>query len=127
MIHEKKELLRAVSRMDDLPIDRIFTITRAVLVDEAGVAAAVSAMTSGAGVTVTQAEATLLCFLCNQPNHLARYGLLRRKGRADSYGRRGRGDARCYRCDGLTHFASSCPGNENGWMPSVLASNPGIL
>ena len=90
-------------------------------------AAAVSAMTIGAGASVKQAEATLLCFLCNQPNHLARDCLLRRIGRGDSYGRRGRGDARCYRCDGLDQFASSCPGNETGWMPSVLASNPGIL
>ena len=32
--------------------------------------------------------------------------------RGDSYGGRGRGSARWYRCDG--HFASSCPGNENG-------------
>ena len=128
-----KQLLRAGSRMDELPLAHILTRARAVLTDEVGVAAAVSAMTVGAGASVKRADATseLLCFQCNQPNHLARDCLLRRKNRGDSYGRRGRGagrgSARCYRCDGLGHFASSCPGNENGGRPSALVSNPGIL
>ena len=82
-------------------IDQILPRARAVLIDEVGVAAAVSAMTVGAGASVKRAGATLLCFQCNQPNHLATDCLLRRKGRGDSYGGRGRGDARCYRCDGL--------------------------
>ena len=128
-----KQLLRAGSRMDELPLAHILTRARAVLTDEVGVAAAVSAMTVGAGASVKRADATseLLCFQCNQPNHLARDCLLRRKNRGDSYGGRGRGagrgSARCYRCDGLGHFASSCPGNENGGRPSALVSNPGIL
>ena len=128
-----KQLLRAGSRMDKLPLAHILTRARAVLTDEVGVAAAVSAMTVGAGASVKRADATsvLLCFQCNQPNHLARDCLLRRKSRGDSYGGRGRGagrgNARCYRCDGLGHFASSCPGNENGGRPSALVSNPGIL
>ena len=128
-----KQLLRAGSRMDELPLAHILTRARAVLTDEVGVAAAVSAMTVGAGASVKRADATsvLLCFQCNQPNHLARDCLLRRKSRGDSYGGRGRGSgrgsARCYRCDVLGHFASSCPGNENGGMPSALVSNPGIL
>ena len=128
-----KQLLRAGSRMDELPLAHILTRARAVLTDEVGVAAAVSAMTVGAGasVKITYATSELLCFQCNQPNHLARDCLLRRKNRGDSYGGRGRGagrgSARCYRCDGLCHFASSCPGNENGGMPSALVSNPGIL
>ena len=76
-------------------------------------------MTIVADASVKRAGATLLCFQCNQPNRLARDCLLRRKGRGDSYGGRGRGavrgSARCYRsCDGLGHLASSCPGNENG-------------
>ena len=128
-----KQLLRAGSRMDELPLAHILTRARAVLTDEVGVAAAVNAMTVGAGASVKQADATsgLLCFQCNQPNHyLARDCLLRRKSRGDSYGGRGRGagrgSARCYRCHGLGHFASS-PGNENGGRPSALVSNPGIL
>ena len=107
-----KQLLRAGSRMDKLPLAHILTRARAILTDEVGVAAAVSAMTVGADASVK------LCFQCNQPNHLARDCLLRRKSRGDSYGGRGRGagrgNAMCYRCDGLGHFASSCPGNENG-------------
>ena len=102
-----KQLLRAGSRMDELPLAYILTRARAVLTDEVGVAAAVSAMTVGAGASVKRADATseLLCFQCNQPNHLARDCLLRRKNRGDSYGGRGRGAGRgsamCYRCDGL--------------------------
>ena len=128
-----KQLLRAGSRMDELPLAHILTRARAVLTDEVGAATAVSAMTVGAGASVKRAEATsvLLCFQCNQPNHLARDCLLRRKSRGDSYGGRGRGagrgSARCYRCDGLGHFSSSCPGNENGGRPSALVTNPGIL
>ena len=128
-----KQLMSAGSRMDELQLAHILTRARAVLTDEVGIAAAVSAMTVGAGTSVKRADATseLLCFQCNQPNHLARDCLLRRKNRGDSYGGRGRGagrgSARCYRCDGLGHFASSCPGNENGGRPSALVSNPGIL
>ena len=69
-----KQLLRAGSRMDKLPLAHILTRARAVLTDEVGVAAAVSAMTVGAGASVKRVYATsgLLCFQCNQPNHLAR-------------------------------------------------------
>ena len=98
-----KQLMRARSRMDELPLAHI--LARAVLTDEVGVAAAVSAMTVAAGASVKRADATseLLCFQYKQPNHLARDCLLRRKSRGDSYGGRGRGagrgSARCYRCD----------------------------
>ena len=109
-----KQLLRAGSRMDELPMDQVLMRARTVLTDKIGVAAAVSTMTVGAGASVKRADATLLCFRYNQPNDLARECLLRRKGRHDFYGGRGRGGARCYRCDGLGHFASSCPENENG-------------
>ena len=73
-----KQLLRAGSRMDELPLANILTRARAVLTDEVGVAAAVSAMTVGAGASVKRADATsgLLCSQCNQPNHLARDCLL---------------------------------------------------
>ena len=77
-------------------------------------------MKIGASASAKRADATsgLLCFQSNQPNHLTRDCLLRRKCRGDSYGGRGRGagrrGVRCYRCDYLGHFASSCPGNDNG-------------
>ena len=126
-----KQLLRAGSRMDELPLAHILTRARAVLTDEIGVAADVSAMTIGPDASVKRADATLLCFQCNQQIHLARDCLLRRKGRGGAYGRSGRcsgrGGARCYRCDGLGHFAPSCPGNENGERPSALASSPSVL
>ena len=65
------QLPRAGSRMDELPLDPILTRARAVLTYEVGVAAAVSAMTVGAGASVKRADATsgLLCFQCNQPRH----------------------------------------------------------
>ena len=49
--------------------------------DEVSVAAAISAMTIGADASVKLADVTsgLLCFHCNQPNHLARDCLHRRK------------------------------------------------
>lgn len=80
-----KQLLRAGSRMDELPIDQILTRARAVLTDEVGVAAAVSAVRIGAGAPVKRTAVTsgLLCFECNLPNHLARDCLLRRKGRGN--------------------------------------------
>ena len=53
-----KQLLRAGSRMEELPIDQILTRARAVLADEVGVVAAVSAMT-GAGASVKRANSTL--------------------------------------------------------------------
>ena len=80
-----KQLLRAGSRMDELPLAHILTRARAILTDEVGIAAAVSAMTVGAGASVKRADATsgLLCFQCNQPNHLAIYRLLHRKAGLD--------------------------------------------
>ena len=58
-----KKLLRDGSRMDELPLAHILTRGRAVLTDEVGLAAAVSAMTVGAGASVKRADATsgLLC------------------------------------------------------------------
>ena len=47
-----KQLLRAGSRMDELPLAHILTRARAVLTDEVIVAAAVSAMTIGADASV---------------------------------------------------------------------------
>ena len=84
-----RQLLRVGSRMDELSHAHILTRARAVLTDEVGVAAAVSTMTIiGADASVKRAGVTsgLLCFQCNQHNHLARDCLLRRKGRGDSYG-----------------------------------------
>ena len=52
----------------------------------------------GAGAAVKRANATLLFFECNQPNHLARGCLLRRKGRGESYG--GRRNFFFYACSG---------------------------
>ena len=53
-----KQLLRAGSRMDELPLAHILTRARAVLTDEVGVAAAVSPMTVGSGASVKRADAT---------------------------------------------------------------------
>ena len=134
--------------MDELPLIQILTRARAVMTDELGVAAAVGAGRIGAGApmkrttavtaaataAVTTAAATtaaattaaattavtagLLSYECNLPNHLARDCLLRRRDRGDGYGG---GGMRCYRCDCLNHFASSCPGKANGSEEPTLA------
>ena len=57
----EKQLLRAGSRMDELPLVHILTRARAVLTDEVSVAAAVSAVTVGADASVKRADATVLC------------------------------------------------------------------
>ena len=149
-----RQLLRAGSRMVELPLIKILARARAFMTDEVGVAAAVGAGRIGASAPVKRATAAtaaataaattaaattaattavtarLLCYECNLPNHLARDCLLPRRDRGDGYGgggrgrRGGRGGMRCYRCDGLNHFASSCPGNANGGRPSALAFNP---
>ena len=142
-----RQLLRAGSRMDELPLIQILARARAVMTDEVGVAAVVGAGRIGAGAPVkrttaaaTTAAATtavtagaattavtagLLCYECNLPNHLARDCLLRRRDHGDGYGgggrgrRGGRGGMICYRCDGLSHSASSCSENANGGRPSA--------
>ena len=129
-----RQLLRAGSRMNELPLIQILARARAMMTDEVGVAAAVGAGRIGAGAPVKQTTAAtaavtagLLCYECNLPNHLARDCLLRRRDRGDGYGgggrgrRGGRGGMRCYRCDGLNHFASSCPGKANGSEKPTLA------
>ena len=59
-----KQLLRAGSRMEELPIDQILTRARDALADDVGVAAAVSAMT-GVGASMKRTNSTLLCYQCN--------------------------------------------------------------
>ena len=132
-----KQLLRAGSRMDELSLIHILARARAVLTDESGVAAVTtpaSAVRGNAGVQEKAAPATeLRCYACNEMNHLARDCLLRQRGRWHAYGGRsggrggGRGEIRCYRCDGLGHFVSSCPGNGRGVRPSAPVCTPDTL
>ena len=148
-----KQLLRAGSRMDDLPLTHILARARAILKDESGVAAvatpagAASGTVCGVAAVATPAGAAsgtvcetrravsateFRCYACNEPNHIARDCLLRQRGRGRVYDGRGggggrgggRGELRCYRCDGLGHFASSCPGNDRGVTSSAPVCTP---
>ena len=110
--------------MDELSLIQILARARAVLTDESGVAAVTvpaSAVRGNAGVQEKAAPATeLRCYACNEMNHLARDWLLRQRGRWHAYGGRsggrggGRGEIRCYRCDGLGHCVDVSGKRERG-------------
>ena len=131
-----KQLLRAGSRMDELPLTHILTRARAILKDESGVAAVATPAGAASGTVCETRRAVsateFRCYACNEPNHIARNCLLRQRGRGRVYDGRGggggrgggRGELRCYRCDGLGHFASSCPGNDRGVTSSAPVCTP---
>ena len=131
-----KQLLRAGSRMDDPPLTHILARARAILKDESGVAAVATPAGAASGTVCETRRAVsateFRCYACNEPNHIARDCLLRQRGRGRVYDGRGggggrgggRGELRCYRCDGLGHFASSCPGNDRGVTSSAPVCIP---
>ena len=110
-----KQLLRAGSRMDDLPLTHILARARAILKDESGVAAvatpagAASGTVFGVAAVATPAGAAsgtvcetrravsateFRCYACKEPNHIARDCLLRQRGRGRVYDGRGGGGGR---------------------------------
>ena len=130
-----KQLLRAGSRMDDLPLTHILARARAILKDESGVAAVATPAGAASGTVCETRRAVsateFRCYASIEPNHIARNCLLRQRGRGRVYDGRGgggrgggRGELRCYRCNGIGHFASSCPGNDRGVTSSAPVCTP---
>lgn len=118
-----RQLLRASCRMDTLTTEQLLARARAIMLEETDVVAA--ARTEAASSQRLKASAPgTVCFECNQPNHLARDCLLRRRTNAAARGGR-RGEVRCYRCGIQGHIASSCSGKGTGERPSAPASSLG--
>ena len=116
-----RQLLRASCRMDTLTIEQLLARARAIMLEETDVIAAArtEVMSSQRPKVVAPGP---VCFECNQPNHLAKDCLLRRRMTAAARGGRSRGEVRCYRCGVQGHIASSCPGKGTGGRPSAPAS-----
>ncbi|KAG0719538.1 hypothetical protein GWK47_050258 [Chionoecetes opilio] len=103
-------ILRAGSRLEDLDITRVLSRARAVLVERvAGAGTTTPLDGSGRSHRTTPASISVVCHVCNQPNHYARDCLAGRGGRRGS-----RSNVRCFSCRQLGHIASSCPGNGSG-------------
>ena len=118
-----RQLLRASCRMDTLTVEQLLARARAIMTEESDVVAAARIdVTSSRKSTGTMSGP--MCFECNFPNHFAKDCLLRRRTSAVARGRRGRGEIRCFRCDGYGYIASSCSGKRVGERSSAPASDP---
>ena len=117
-----RQLLRASCRRDTLTVEQLLTRAMAIMSEESNVVAPVIGTRAGVAMSSESTETVSVsgpvCFECNLPNHLAKDCLLRRRagatsrgGRGISTGTSGRGEVRCYRCNGQGHIASSpsCP------------------
>ncbi|KAG0710637.1 hypothetical protein GWK47_022384 [Chionoecetes opilio] len=116
-------ILRAGSRLEDLDITQVLSRARAVLVEGvAGAGTTTPLDGSGRLHRTTPASTSVVCHVCNQPNHYARDCLAGRGGRRGS-----RSNVRCFSCRQLGHSASSCPGNGSGEVALAPASSPDCL
>ena len=114
-----ENLLQATTRVDDLPISEI--LARAILKDsltgtESAAAAAQLPGRQEKGVTALRR-----CYVCQEPNHMAR-DCPRRRGSP-----RSPKSLICYRCKRQGHVARNCPGNERGDESSAPVSPPDLI
>ena len=116
-----RRALRAGTRIEGMTLSQLISRARAVLADEeaTSVAAAVGGSAQSAATT-----ATVKCYSCGQPNHIARNCTSGRGQRGRGGSRGGRSFIRCYNCSRVGHVASMCPENDAGEESSAPASSP---
>ena len=117
-----RRALRAGSRMEDMTFSQLIGRARAVLADEE-----TNTVAAAAGTRTVASPATMKCYSCGQPNHIARDCTAGRgqRGRGGPRGGRGgRSFVRCYNCNRQGHIASACPENDAGGECSAPASSP---
>ena len=118
-----RRALRAGTRIEDMTLSQLIGRARAVLADEE-----TNTVAAAAGAGTTASSATVKCYACGQPNHVARDCTAGRgqRGRGGPRGgpRGGRYFVRCYNCNRQGHIASACPENDAGGESSAPASSP---
>ena len=115
-----ENLLQATTRVDDLPISEILARARAILKDSL---TSTESAAAAAKLPGFQEEATALrrCYVCQEPNHMAR-DCPRRRGSP-----RSPKTLICYRCKRQGHVARNCPGNERGDESSAPVSPSDLI
>ena len=110
-----KQLLRASSPIDSVPLDQLLDRARAILKDELTLEGPVVAATQPTPAShAADLHTRTTCFKCNGQGHMAK----------DCRNRRARVRMRCYRCDGIGHMARDCPGNEDGERTPAPVASP---
>ena len=125
-----KHALQTGARMESLALSEIVDRARAILRRDDAVPEVAAALANQrpfrqmqpahpAAVSSEPADirsASVTCYACGQPNHLAMHCL---RGGAGGRGRGGprgamAGSRRCFRCHRMGHVAACCPGNDVG-------------
>lgn len=114
-----RRALRAGTRIEDMTLSQLISRARAVLADEE-----TNTMAAAAGVRTAAVPATVKCYSCGQPNHIARDCTSARGQRGHGGSRGGRNTVRCFNCNRIGHVASACPGNDVGGESSAPVSSP---
>ena len=114
-----ENLLQATTRVDDLLISEILARARAILKDR--LAGTESAAAQLPGCQEKGVTALRRCYVCQEPNHMAR-DCPRRRGSP-----RSPKSLICYWCNRQGHVARNCPGNERGDESSVPGPPPDLV
>ena len=116
-----ENLLQATTRVDDLPISEILARARAILKDSLTGTESATAAAQLPGCQEKGATALRRCYVCQEPNHMAR-DCPRRRGSP-----RSPKTLICYQCKRQGHVARNCPGNERGDESSAPVFPPDLI
>ena len=116
-----RNLLQATTQVDDLPISEILARARAILKDSLTGTESAAAAAQLPGCQEKKATALRRCYMCQEPNHMARDCPRRRRSP------RLPKTLICYRCKRQSHFARNCLGNKRGDELSAPVSPPDLI